>query len=223
MQQRSRLDSKALLLAALTIVGCSSGESEPTPSTVFVGALSSSSTASIAVVAGNASNETLVYLCDGVQTSEWFIGTSSGNAITAQSEDGGTLQATRSGNQITGSLQLPGQAAVQFSASLATGVAGIYLVEQSATHAQGFSADGGELDADITGTSLAGTVHERDGAPLALTGNVKSFGEPTGVATWIVQADGSVSGKVTNTAGGGNCSIWSKMKQVMFGVDCSFF
>jgi len=27
----------------------------------------------------------------------------------------------------------------------------------------------------------------------------------------------------TGTTGGGNCSIWSKIKSLAFGVECSFF
>jgi hypothetical protein len=220
MHTLSRLDSLVLATLATTVIGCgASSEPEPGPSTIFIGQMA---TTSIAVVEG-ADGTALVYLCDGVQSSAWFFGKLEGNALTATSEDGGTVQATLAGNQITGQVQLPGQAAATFSASRATGVAGIYLVEQSPTQAHGFSAVGGELDADLTGTAVSGTVRPADGDAIALSGNVKSFGEASGVATWIVQADGSVSGKVTNTAGGGNCSIWSKMKQVMFGVDCSFF
>jgi len=28
---------------------------------------------------------------------------------------------------------------------------------------------------------------------------------------------------ITNTAGGGNCSIWAKMKSAIYGVDCTFY
>jgi hypothetical protein len=213
------LSSLRTALFATVLLGCSSSEPQPS-STIFVGALSSQ--ASVAVVEG-ADGTALVYVCDGVQDSAWFFGTRSGDTISAESDDGGTVHATLAGSQISGEIERPGQAAMAFTAPRASGVAGIYLVEQTATHAQGFSATGGALDADIIGMTLAGTVQPDDGGQLALTGTVKSFGEASGVATWIVQADGRVSGKVTNTAGGGNCSIWSKIKQVMSGVDCSFF
>ncbi len=211
--------SFALVLA--TLVGCT--DAEPVASSsVFVGELAASST-SIAVVADSADGEAAIYVCDGVTIAAWLFGTRSGDAITARGDDGSTLEATIAAGRVTGRLARPGLATVTFSAALADGVAGLYLVKQSGAQADGFSAAGGELHGEVAGASLSGTVETVDGVSLALRGAASLFGESSGVATWIVQPDGRVSGRITNTAGGGNCSIWAKIKQISFGVHCSFF
>lgn len=214
----SNVLGRSLLVLVAALAACD-GAAEPTEPTVFVGETSSGD-AAVSVAVGPA--EAVIYLCDGVGTSAWFFGTVNGGLVTAESEAGAAAQATIAGDRITGTVELAG-GSVEFSAPLATGVAGIYLVEQSATRAEGYSATQARLEADLTGAVVSGTVTALDGEPVALDGTVTTFGEPTGVATWIVQADGEVKGSVTGTTGGGNCSIWSKIKQVMFGVDCSFF
>lgn len=208
-----------LATALVALVGC--GEPEPAASSIYVGELAAATPTSIALLADD--SEVAFYLCDGVSTSAWFFGTRVGDSISAQAGDGSTVQATLAGDQVTGQVTRSGRAALPFTASLATGVAGLFLVEQSATAADGFSAAGGEIHAEISGAVLTGTVSSASGDAIALAGAVSSFGEPSGIATWIVQPDGRVSGKITNTAGGGNCSIWSKIKQLAFGVDCTFF
>lgn len=213
----------------VALVACASEEA-PTPSAIFVGEIASPETA-IAVLAGaeggTASGQAVVYICDGIGTSAWFFGTIDGDAIAAESDDGGAVQARVAGGQVTGTVDLPGQGPVAFSASRATGVAGLFLVEQTATSAEGFSAVGARVDADITagagGSTVSGTVTADGAEPVTLQGTVSAFGESAGVASWIVQANGEVKGRVTNTAGGGNCSVWSKIKSLAFGVDCTFF
>jgi hypothetical protein len=174
---------------------------------------------------GTASGGAAVYVCDGTGTRIWFFGTITDNVIRAESEAGGVVQATVAGTEVTGTVDIPGMGTVELTATLATGVAGLYLVQESETHAEGFSATGGEIVADLGagpgGPTVSGTVTPPGGAPIALSGTVQVFGEGT-VATWIVQADGAVTGSVTGTTGAGNCSVWKKIRSLMLGVDCTF-
>jgi hypothetical protein len=223
------------VLAALSF-GCSSSDGETGPddetatATSFIGTIPSAGT-SIAVVTapaedGSAVDQAVVYVCDGVDVEAWYTGSLRAGSIDAESTTGLVAQATVTENEVTGTVELPGKGTVDFSVREATGVAGIYLVEQTSTKASGFSASLAKLQADIApdaaGFAVTGTITPAGANPVAIEGNGRSFGEAAGVATWIVQADGEVKGSVTNTAGGGNCSIWKKIRSVMTGVDCSF-
>lgn len=231
LQSRVRSLTRSALctaLAAATMIGCGDTEepTEPTVSTIFVGEIASAE-AAIAVVAdvGTASSEAAIYLCDGVDTSVWYFGTLTGNVIDAQSDTGALATAMVAGDRVTGTVQLPGQPPVEFSASLASGVAGMYLVEQSAILAEGFSVNGATINADLTagtdGSTVSGTVTTTNGDPIPLAGTLRFFGEGD-TATWIMQADGNVKGRAKvqceGCFGGGNCSIWQKIKSLATGV-----
>ncbi len=231
------------LVAVLTAgaVGC--GDDEDTTSTpattqtkasaIYVGETMLTAQTSVAVVVGTVDGttdqEAAVYICDGVASATWFNGTAKAGVLDVTSADGAKVTGTVEGGRVTGRLQVTGAAAVDFSAPVASGIAGLYLVNQSATAGKGYSANGGQIDATIDASrAVAGTIKGRDGASTPLAGTVKSFGEESGAATWIVQANGDVKGRATKltstgTAGGGNCSAWSSIKSLAFGVNCSFF
>lgn len=231
-----------LVAGALSLgtTGCSD-DSDATPdaalaaSATFVGKTTLTNETSIAVLVGAdgsaSANTAAVYICDGIATGAWFSGSAKAGQIDATSEAGDTVKAKVEADRVTGQLQLAGKAAVDFTAPRATGIAGIYLVEQTDTAVKGFSATGGKITGTLgagTPPTVSGTVEPKGGAPVALSGSVKTFGEAAGVSTWVVQPDGSVSGRSTSksrtgTAGGGNCSAWSGIKSLVFGVDCSFF
>src|SRR5262245_161055 len=121
----------ALLLAvpAAVLAACGEPETQYQPSALFVG--QTTSAAAVAVVLGASSSQATLYACDGTGASAWFHGTASGSAVTAASDDGARAEATVSGARVMGTVELAGQR-VDFTADTASGVAGIYLVEQSA-------------------------------------------------------------------------------------------
>lgn len=228
----------ARLLVGASLVGavaCSGSEEEPVmpaedTSVTFVGKLSTSS-AAVAVVTGtkvdaSGASEAAVYLCDGVKTSTWYFGAVKAGVIDAQNSDGKTFHGTVAGEAIAGQIETPDQGAVDVSVSRATGVAGLYLVKHAGSKADGFSSENahleGEFASDANGMTATGTLTPSSGAPIAFSGKVQTFGDSEGAASWIVQADGSVHGSVSNTAGGGNCSVWKKIASLVNGVYCGY-
>ncbi len=227
-----RTATRGLLVAGLIAgaVGCSDDDADTsgtgTPSTtqtqtkasaIYIGETTLANETSIAVIVGTAEGTTdqqaALYVCDGIATGTWFQGTAKAGVLDVTSAEGGTVKGTVESGRVTGRLELAGAAAVDFSAPLATGIAGVYLVNQSAAAGKGYSAAGGQIEATFdTSRAVSGSIKARDGASTPLTGTLKSFGEESGAATWIVQADGDVKGRatkvtatVTGTAGGGSC------------------
>lgn len=209
------------------LCGCGdSGDDETEPATeaVFVGEVSGTQMAIAVVVgapAGEASGRATVYVCDGIETSRWFFGTVADDVIAAEADAGAVVQATVTGDQVTGTVDIAGSGPLEFTATLSTGVAGVYLVDQTATGAQGLSASGAELQADIDGATATGTVVLPDGTQSPLAGDLAIFGESEGTASWIVQSDGDVRGSVS-TRRCGRLTLQKVINEVFFGVHCSF-
>jgi hypothetical protein len=231
-----------LILSFGIAAACSSTESD-TPATttpvaetaplVYVSTLPEMG-AALAIATGttkaaDGTAEAMAYVCDGVSISTWFFGTEKGGVIDATSADGSSFQGTVSGASVTGNVTLSMRASIDFTAPKATGVAGIYLIEHIDARREGYSGERAHLVAEVTssdalGDRLSGTVTPVDGAPIPLSGTAKSFGSGD-ISTWIVQSDGSVVGTTSDRdglTGGGNCSLWQKIKSLMFGVYCSY-
>jgi hypothetical protein len=172
----------------------------------------------------------LVYVCDGQGLSAWFPGFAAGNVIDITSK-GRHVHATVSQNRAVGTLRLGGGQTLHFVAGRATGLAGLYLVRHSIGQTEGASAAGFALRATVTQTGsstfhINGTVTPHGGSSHRLDRTATFSGPVKKFSTWIIPANGEVKGEAktpTNTAGGGNCSIWSKIKQLAFGVFCGFF
>jgi hypothetical protein len=183
----------------------------------------------IAVVAKAGSGEATAYLCDGTRVSTWFFGRASGDTLDLTSSAGRKLHATLGAGRVTGTVELPGGGTRSFRVRRASGVAGIYLVNRSLNRVRGFSSRRARLAATVARAgsgrfSIRGSVTPRGGSAVALQGTGRFLGSLKRSATWIVLGDGRVHGGTpTNTAGGGNCSIWEKIKQIMTGVYCGFF
>ena len=189
----------------------------------------------IAVVVGSKQGRKAVaYICDGHKVSLWYLGHASGNSLDLTSRFGDHVHATVSRSQVTGTIQVPGSGKRHFTAQPAHSVAGMYLVTHSVHHVHGFSGKRAELRANVSRDShgrfhITGTVTPRHGASLSLKGPGRFAGSLKKKATWIVLANGQVTGGVgildnspTNVTGGGTCSLWSKIRQIMTGVYCRF-
>jgi hypothetical protein len=219
-----------LLLTCCAAPGLARAASAPVAGT-FVGSAGASGP-SVAVAAaapkpGATAREVVVYVCDGAGLSEWFRFPAlvTGNSVDLKTKSGLKLHATLTRAGVTGTVDLPGRRGVAFSAAPATGIAGLYLLESSVDKVRGIS---GFTKARLTGTvtrqasggfRIAGTVVAPGKKGRALSGSGALNGPLSKSATWIVSPTGQVKGQ----AGGGNCSLWSSIKEALFGVSCRFF
>lgn len=71
----------------------------------------------IALVAGT--DGLIAYVCDNAATGQWFRSDSADGTVVAGNDSGGLLTATLAGDQVTGSVVVPGAAAAPFSAARA--------------------------------------------------------------------------------------------------------
>ena len=123
-QQRSRLMGGLEEVRGLRLrsrrSGTPAGEIRYQPSAVFVGQTAPSG-AAVAVVLGTSSSQATLYVCDGVSASAWFHGTSSGNAVTATTDEGAKADLTVAGDRATRTVEVAGQGVVNFTAERASG------------------------------------------------------------------------------------------------------
>jgi hypothetical protein len=217
-----------IAVLALSAAGARTSAGAASGPRTFVGQVSGGEQF-IAVVASRGTGEATAYLCDGRRISTWFFGHASGNTLDLTSGTGRRLRATLARGRVSGTVELPSGGTRSFRVRRATGVAGIYLVNRSLDRVRGFSSRRAKLAATVARASggrfaIHGTVTPRGGSAVALQGTGRFLGSLKRSATWIVLGDGRVHGGTpTNTTGGGNCSIWSKIKQIMTGVFCGFF
>ena len=225
------------IVCGVSATSAAVGASQSAPKRVtgqYVGTIPTTG-AYVAVVAdplkrGATRRGVLIYVCDGQGLSAWFPGFTTGNVIDITSK-GRHVHATVSQNRAVGTLRLGGGQTLQFVAGRATGLAGLYLVKHSIGHTEGASAAGFALRATVTQSGpstfhINGTVTPQGGSSHRLDRTARFSGPVKKFSTWIIPATGGIKGQAktpTNTAGGGNCSIWSKIKQLTFGVFCGFF
>lgn len=144
-----------------------------------------------------------------------------------------TVHATVSDGNINGTVELPNGDETTFTAPPATGVAGIYLIEDDKGIAANYSVINAKLmDSDSQNplnTAATGNVKALDGTSIDFHGHVSKFGGSSNRSTWIVQSNGDIKGRDDDIGGGlygsgsarGNpCSPWAQLKGRWFSVDC---
>jgi hypothetical protein len=224
-------------VASFVALGCSGDGSgaaaeEPfvAPSTYVSTVAGTDFAIAVSTAGGRAADgtaEAVAYVCDGAANARWFFGTEKAGVVSAAATDGSTFKGTVAAGAVSGTVALPVKGETAFTAPQAAGIAGMYLVEHTGAARVGYSTARAKLEATESGGRVSGTVTPVGGAALPIAGPAAAFGTGN-VSTWIVQTDGSVKGRTTdetipNTTGGGNCSIWAKIKARWFGVDCTYF
>jgi hypothetical protein len=133
----SRFSALGIFCLALILVACG-GAAKPTNTVVpaanatpnsFVGAIPGTD-AFIALTTTNGTS--LSYVCDSKETSTWFNGPISGNALDLTAANGNHLKATLAGSGATGTVTLGGKD-FPFTATPAKGDAGLFRAEQAVT------------------------------------------------------------------------------------------
>lgn len=165
----------------------------PTLSGTYVGAFADD-LAAIGLATEN--GKVMVYVCDGLYVSEWFRGDLIGTGFDATSANGVELHVTFDATTASGTVTLPDQEAVPFTAALAEGDAGLYRANEN---------EAGE-------EYIAGWILLNDGRQVGgingLGGFQAGFGGQTGfqnVGGFGGQAGGGFGGQTgfQNVGGGG--------------------
>lgn len=165
--------------------------------------------------------DVMVYICDGVSKAAWYYGYLTNNDLHAMSTTGKTVHATVNDQNISGTVELPNGVQTTFTAPSATGVAGIYLVEDN----KGIAANYSVINASIVNSEVTGSVKSSDNQTIDFSGDISAFGEPSNRSIWIVQSNGDIKGRNGGDLagmrnGGRGCSIWAWVKGKAFDVDC---
>src|SRR5918998_6628191 len=147
--------SLALVLVANGFILYYYGLSEPAGTELevgsFVGGAGPGAPALIAVVAsgaeeGEVEREVTAYLCDGVETNEWFAG-EAGNELDIASEAGARLEGILAPKSAIGTIAVDNDTSIAFAASPAYGISGLYSVDVSSDGSfSGTSETGGRSE-----------------------------------------------------------------------------
>lgn len=204
---------------------CSNNTNRESAYNTFVGIVDQDESA-IAINTGVRTNDlgnfdAMVYICDGVSKAAWYYGYLTGTELHAMSVTGKAIHATVNDENISGTVELPNGVQTTFTAPSATGVAGIYLLENN----KGIAADYSVINAGVVNAEVTGNVKSPDNQTNDFKGNISTFGEPSSRSTWIVQSNGDVKGRNGGDAVGirAGCSIWAWAKGKYFGVDCQAY
>jgi hypothetical protein len=148
---------------------------------------------------GEVKRKVRVYLCDGQEISEWFVGQARSNALDLSSEGGARLDARLTDAVATGTIMLPngGGEALSFEASPATGVEGFYVVSVPSEEGQvsSTSTRGAQIQGSRSGAQVGATItppEEGGGKPVDFNVSVPSLEE--GDNRWILLAGGGKLG-----------------------------
>jgi hypothetical protein len=127
---------------------------EPFAGDTFVGEAGDGDTHVAVVVAPGAAGtdrEARVYLCDGHARNVWLPGTTAGDALEIAA-DAGQLRATLAAGGVTGEATLPDGTTLNFDATRAEGIAGIYEVVAADGRFDGVAGDGQRLQGAVAGS-----------------------------------------------------------------------
>ena len=126
---------------------------------------------------GEDEREVRAYLCDGREVTEWFTGTATGNELDLSSEGGARLEGNLTPEASTGTITLEdGERSFDFTAELATGVAGLYNVTISDEgRVRGTSETGGQLEGQVTDEHQDGGDYPRRGTITSPDGETEDF------------------------------------------------
>jgi hypothetical protein len=148
---------------------------------------------------GEEKRKVRVYLCDGQEISEWFVGQARSNELDLSSEGGARLDAILTDAVATGTIMLPngGGEALSFEASPATGVEGFYVVSVPSEEGQVSSTSirGTQIQGSRSGAQVGATItppEEGGGKPVDFNVSVPSLEE--GDNRWILLAGGGKLG-----------------------------
>ena len=148
---------------------------------------------------GEEKRKVRVYLCDGQEISEWFVGQARSNELDLSSEGGARLDARLTDAVATGTIMLPngGGEALSFEASPATGVEGFYVVSVPTEEGQVSSTSirGAQIQGSRSGAQVGATItppEEGTGKPVDFNVSVPSLEE--GDNRWILLAGGGKLG-----------------------------
>jgi len=159
----------------------------------------------VAVVIG--ADEARGYLCDGTSLVAWCTGPAGTDPLSLVSEDGTQMTVVPAGANLEGSATLAAGETVAFTATPATGIAGLYEVVVDGRRITGAAAGDLRLEGVVAGTLpdgtllLAGAVALPAGGLLPLA--VFATPDATGVQHWIVLDDGRVTGGPRKGSGSG--------------------
>ena len=170
----------------------------------------------VAVVAAEAqegAREVRAYLCDGQSINEWFTGTAEGDELDLTSEGGARLEGSLAPEAATGTITLEDGQSFEFTADLATGIAGLYNVNLSPDGVvAGTSEAGGSIEGQLADEPQLAPQRQLETYPVTGTitapdGEERDFehffdSDEPGEARWIVLADGSAKGAKKTAATG---------------------
>ena len=231
----TRMGAATLLAVALALLlaGCGGGgggqqegeapeeEAEQPVAGSFVGEVSGfegdpEEVPFVAVVVAEAqegAREVRAYLCDGESINEWFTGTAEGNDLDLTSEGEARLEGSLTPEAATGTITLEDGASFDFTADLATGIAGLYNVNLLPDgQVTGTSETGGRLEGQLADEPQLGPQGQLEFYPVTITvtapdgeeREIEHFfdsNEP-GEARWIILPDGSAKGAKKTAATG---------------------
>jgi hypothetical protein len=204
-----------ILLALIAPVASRAQEATPSPAAAFTGetfvGMTADGQVAIAVVIGEETNEgrdVRAYLCDGSARNDWLLGGMSGERLDAEAENGTSLIATRNGLVMTGTIFSPTGQPLLFTATRASGAAGLFAVTLDADGVvTGTSAEGralaGRVAMELSDGSrlIAALIEQPDGTAKAVAAIATA--DAAGEQRWIVQMDGSITGGFRRDAGTG--------------------
>lgn len=128
MTKKEGIIGLVVVLAMAALAACGGGAAPK--STHYVGKVEG--TDAYIGIARNGAGVT-AYVCDGQSVATWFKGKANGDgSIDLTSADGSKLQGTLSGDTFSGSFTPAGGAAQAYTASKASGDAGLYRLEETA-------------------------------------------------------------------------------------------
>jgi hypothetical protein len=117
------------LLTLWLLVACGREQTSSSPSGSLVGTVDGTD-AFIALVPQE-NNGLIAYVCDGQTISVWFRGERNGNAVDLAAATGARLQASLESDAAAGTVTLADGQTHSFTASLASGEAGLYRAEET--------------------------------------------------------------------------------------------
>lgn len=115
------------MFAILLLAACGREQTSASPSGSLVGMVEGTD-AFIALVPQE-NNSLVAYICDGQTISAWFRGERNGNEVDLTATSGAQLQANLDGDAAAGTIILADGQSHTFTASLASGEAGLYRAE----------------------------------------------------------------------------------------------
>lgn len=117
-----------LFVTLLLLVACGRTQSA-TPAGTFVGTVAD--TDAYIAIAPQENNNIIAYVCDGQTISVWFRGERNENNLDLTATNGARLQASLEPETATGSVTLADGQTHSFTATLASGEAGLYRAEET--------------------------------------------------------------------------------------------